>query len=1079
MRSIIPVTRTKIIVPRRRSELLARTRLIELMDELLDNRLIIIAAPAGYGKTSLLVDYAFSTQWPFCWYALDNLDADPLRFIAHFIAAVNVRFPKFGKSCLAALENMSQDRLDLDLLVSMIINDIYENITEHFVVVLDDFHLVAGNDEIVYFVNRLIQDVDENCHLVLVSRSLLNLPDLTLMVARSQVGGLSFEELSFQSAEIRSLLNQNYNLDISEGEAAELARETEGWVTGLLLSTHLMGKAIANRLRVARVSGIGLYEYLAQQVLDQQTQEVQTFLLRTALLDEYDLDLCRQVIGEALGVEDNWQALMDTVLHFNLFVLPVGEDGQSLRYHHLFQDFLRQRIRRERPEEARLIQNRLAEIYVSREEWERAFSLFQGLGDNEAMVGMVEKAGSQMISSGRLLTLSEWLDSLPVELLNQHPILTALRGTLSVTLGDSGQGIRLLDQAVEWLRSKGDAAPLAQTLDRRSSAHRLAGEYQNALSDAEEALALMAPENQNHLFYADALVNKASVLYSLGQLSQSLNLLECSLSAYQSLGDENNVARVWIEIGRISRSLGKLAEAETAYSKALDIYQAKGNLVRLANLYNNLGVLQHDRGDYVAATSSFEKAIQYARIGGSVRLEAYVLTSIGDLYQEMDAVQETYEAYRQAREIAQRAREGYLQFYINVMEARLKLAQADQGGAEALIQNAQAQAEARGSRSEQHMCQVERGRFKLARGQYADALADLWPAVGFYEQQNYEAHAARARLFLMAAAALAGDQALAGEQARHLQPLLAQPDKLKVLVSAGREIHNELGRLQEEPGLSNLIPVLLDQIYAHKHAIPGLRRMIRRHAVVVPFASPKLTIRALGKTQVKVSDHLVSSSDWQVQTARDLFFLILAHPEGLTKEQIGEVFWPDSSTSELKLRFKNTIYRLRHAAGKDAILFQGESLYLFNRDLDYEYDVESFQKELALAENARSRQEQEQHYRAAVRHYRGPFLVDAEDAWVEVERERLYQAYQNALIRLAEMYLEARNYEQTLEYCQHALKEDSCQEDAHRLAMRVHAAMGNRVLVIRQYEQCCQALLDEVDAPPSLQTQSLYETLIR
>ncbi len=1079
MSSFIPVTRTKIIVPRRRAEILSRSRLIELLDELLDNRLIIVAAPAGYGKTSLLVDYASATQWPFCWYALDSLDADPQRFIAHFIAALNVRFPQFGKICLESLQNMSQDRLDLDLLISLIINDAYENIPEHFILVLDDFHLVTGSDEIIYFVNRFIQEVDENCHLILVSRRLLNLPDLTLMVARSQVGGLSFEELTFQPEEIQRLLNQNYNLAISAEEATELARESEGWVTGLLLSTQAMGKASANRLRVARVSGVGLYEYLAQQVLAQQAAEVQTFLMRSALLDEFDELLCEQVIGQALGAQFPWRLLMDTVLRLNLFVLPVGEYGQSLRYHHLFQDFLRERIRRERPEEAHQIQNRLAEYYMEREEWERAFELLKSLGKIEALADLVERAGSQLISSGRVLTLSQWLEALPADMMNRRPVLIALNGIVSVTRGDSGQGLKLLDRAVESLRGSGEAIHLAHTLDRRSSAYRLAGQYQNALGDAEEALALMDPIHKGNPIYADALLNKASALYSLGQLNQSLTLLESSLSAYQSLGDENSVARVWIEIGRISRALGRPLEAEDAYSRALEIYQARGNHIRLANLYNNLGVLQHDRGDYAAAMSSFEKAIQYARLGGSVRLEAYVLTSIGDLYQELDAVQETFEAYRQAREIAQRAHEGYLLFYINLMEARLQLAEGHLAQAEAMVLNGRAQAEERGSRSEQHMCQLEWGRLMLALGRPADALEGLGSALAFFVHQNYEALAARARLFLMTAAARLGERELANQQAQLLQPLLAQPDKLKVLISAGREIYSDLERLRGEAELSGLVIYLLDQIASHVQGIPALRRMIRRHAVVVPFASPKLTIRALGKTQVYLSERLVTSSDWQVQTARDLFFLLLAHPEGLNKEQIGEIFWPDSSTSELKLRFKNTIYRLRHAAGKDVIVFQGESLYLFNREVDYEYDVESFQKELALAEKSSIRQEKMEHYRAAVRLYRGAFLIDAEGAWVEIERERLYQSYMGALLRLAEMHLQAGEFEPALQYCQRALKEDSCQEDAHRVAMQVYAAMGNRALVIRQYEQCCRALLDEVDALPSYQTKVLYESLIK
>lgn len=203
MGDFITITRTKIIVPRRRAELHSRARLLGLLDELLDNRLIIVAAPAGYGKTSLLIDFAHITQWPVCWYSLDNLDQEPQRFIAHFISALNQRFPGFGKSCLAAMQNMGQDRLDMDVLVSLIINDAYENITEHFILVIDDFHLVEKSQAVVNFVNRFLQDVDENCHLILASRSLLTLPDLPLMVARSLVGGLSFEELCSSQMKFR------------------------------------------------------------------------------------------------------------------------------------------------------------------------------------------------------------------------------------------------------------------------------------------------------------------------------------------------------------------------------------------------------------------------------------------------------------------------------------------------------------------------------------------------------------------------------------------------------------------------------------------------------------------------------------------------------------------------------------------------------------------------------------------------------------------------------------------------------------------------------------------------------------
>ena len=933
MGDFIPITRTKIIVPRRRAELLSRSRLLGLLDELLDNRLIIVAAPAGYGKTSLLVDFTQSTQWPVCWYSLDNLDQEPQRFIAHFVSALNQRFPGFGKSCLAALQSMGQDRLDLDVLVSLIINDVYDNITEHFILVVDDFHLVEKSQMVVNFVNRFLQDVDENCHLILASRSLLTLPDLPLMVARSQVGGLSFEELCFQPAEIQSLLRQNYQLTLTDTEAAELARDTEGWVTGLLLSTQVMGKTIANRLRVARVSGVGLYEYLAQQVLVQQSVEVQEFLLRSSMLEEFDVHLCGEVIARALHVDMNWRELMDAVMRHNLFVLAVGEDGAYLRYHHLFQEFLRNRFRRERPEEARLILRRLADVYIERSDWERAYSIYQDLGETEATISLIDQVGSLMIAHGRRVTLSDWLEALPTDLLNLHPSLISLQGAVAISRGDCNKALTLLDHAAAEQRRSGDWVQLADTLCRRSVANRLLGQYREALTDAEETLAHLEIKRQNNVAYADALVSKGNALISLGRPNEALTLLQQALVAYQPLDDANSAANVWMEIGRVLRTLGKYSAAEEALLKALEHYQSTGNLIWQANLYNSLGILQHARSDYVTATSSFEKAIHYAKIGGSPRLEAYALTSIGDLYQELDAIQETLEAYRQARVIAQQIRDGYLLFDLNLVESRLKQAQAEFARAQELLEAGQMMAEERGSLYEQNLCRLEWGRLKIRHNQYSQALSDFSTALAFFIQEGYQIETPRTRLYVLLSACLSREPQEAARQVDELWLLLEETDKRKLLTAAGLEARSELEQLRGNPFLKvingeRLFAVLLDHIGRYEQNIPVQRRLIRRQAVVVPFAPPKMLIRSLGRIQVKVSDHMVTSSEWQVQTARDLFFLLLAHPEGLTKEEIGEIFWPDSSSAELKLRFKNTIYRLRHAAGKDVIQFQGESIYL-------------------------------------------------------------------------------------------------------------------------------------------------------
>ena len=232
----IPITRTKVLVPRRRADLLSRQRLLELMYGFLELKLIIVAAPAGYGKTSLLVDFIPYAKMPSCWYALDPLDQDLQRFIAHFIASIAQRFPQFGRSSMAALRGTNPDALDIDSIASVVINDVYENIQEHFLIVLDDYHLVEESKLVTYFINQFIQLSDENCHLIIASRTLLNLPDMPLLVARSQVGGMSFEALAFSGEEIQGLWAQNFHAEITPSEAFELSRQTEGWITGVLLT---------------------------------------------------------------------------------------------------------------------------------------------------------------------------------------------------------------------------------------------------------------------------------------------------------------------------------------------------------------------------------------------------------------------------------------------------------------------------------------------------------------------------------------------------------------------------------------------------------------------------------------------------------------------------------------------------------------------------------------------------------------------------------------------------------------------------------------------------------------------------
>jgi ATP/maltotriose-dependent transcriptional regulator MalT/DNA-binding SARP family transcriptional activator len=1073
------VTRTQIILPDRRPDLLSRQRLLDLWYDLLDFKLIIVAAPAGYGKTSLLVDMAHHIDLPVCWYAIDALDNDPQRFLAHFVAAITQRFPQFGRQSAAVLANTLLDEAGLDQLATTMVNEAYEHIKEHFLLILDDYHLV-NDKKINQFINRFVQQVDENCHVVISSRALVSLPDLVLMVARSQIAGLGLEDLTFRTDEIQALILQNYNLTVPQAEAEELAQETEGWITGLLLSAQTMWQGMADRLRLARISGVGLYDYMVQQVLDRQPPAVRDFLLRTSLLGEFNAQLCQTVLDTSADPDQtDWVGLMDIVVRNNLFVLPVDDRGTWLRYHHLFQDFLQSRMKKERPDETERILRRLAAIYVERAEWVKARELYQRLDDVTATADLIETAGLRMVRSGQLTTVAKWLDVLPASLLSSRPALLALRGYTAAMLGEVDRGLSLLNRAEVASRRAGREALLVQTLLWRSVAHRFLGKYQASLADADEALVLTGQHESPDPYRAEALKARGISLYRIGQLNAAVECLEQSLAVYTVLDEIQNVAMVLLELGVAYVYMGRYEQALTNYNQALDHWRKMDNITWQANLLNNLGFLHHLRGDYEGASQTFEEALTCARQSGYARIEAYALCGIGDLYADLEAVDAALAAYHQAREVARRTGERFLLLYLNLAEAALARSQRNLAHAQALVDMAGRLAQENGSDYEQGLQQLEAGRLALAENRVADAVMLEQAAAGRFEEAGQRVESARAYLQLAIACQAAGEKQEVIEYLRRAFRLTFELESQHPLVAASKETLALLEAVQDDITVGQQAAQLLQRITKFKQDIPRFRRRLRRYVSTVPFAPPGLTIQALGQARVTLDKQVVTSPEWQTQRrVRELFFYLLAHQDGLTREAIGLVFWPDSSPAQLKLQFKNTIYRLRRALTKDIVLFDvAEDRYAFNRQLDYDYDVEMFQREVQRARTETSPERQAVAYQAAIELYQGPYLPDIDGTWVLPVRERLSQLVIEDQLELAELYLTAGQYNLALKYCQQVLTEDPCLEKAHRQAMRAHAALGNRAAVIRQFEQCQRTLLDEVDAPVSPQTRELYDAL--
>ncbi len=214
---------------------------------------------------------------------------------------------------------------------------------------------------------------------------------------------------------------------------------------------------------------------------------------------------------------------------------------------------------------------------------------------------------------------------------------------------------------------------------------------------------------------------------------------------------------------------------------------------------------------------------------------------------------------------------------------------------------------------------------------------------------------------------------------------------------------------------------LFQRITQAEQRLPALRKRLRRNLKAAPLQASRLTIQTLGKPHVRVNGKLVALSQWQTLSVRDLFFFFLLGSRPVTKDEIGEAFWPDIDPAQLKLRFKNNLYRLRHALGQDAIVFEN-NLYFFNRQLDYEYDVEEFDAHLAQAKKVEQVEDKIAHLQAAAKLWHGPYLQGVDAIWTWPERQRLEHVYLDALRQLAELHRQAGDRDSALQACQRALE---------------------------------------------------------
>ena len=333
-----PILATKLYIPPLRPNVVIRPRLLEQLNEGLHRKLILISAPAGFGKTTLVSEWVEGIERLAAWLSLDEGENDPARFLTYLVAALQTIAPNIGEGVLGVLQ--SPQPPPTETILTALLNDL-TTLSDHFVLVLDDYHVIDAKS-IDHALTYLVEHLPPQMHLVIATREDPQLP-LARLRARGQLTELRATDLRFTPSEAAAFLNQGMGLNLSAEDIARLSSRTEGWIAGLQLAAlSLQGqKDTAGFIRSFTGSHHFVLDYLVEEVLGQQPESLQTFLLRTSILDRMTGPLCDAVLLDPSG---SGQETLEYLEHANLFLVPLDNERRWYRYHHLFADLLRQRL---------------------------------------------------------------------------------------------------------------------------------------------------------------------------------------------------------------------------------------------------------------------------------------------------------------------------------------------------------------------------------------------------------------------------------------------------------------------------------------------------------------------------------------------------------------------------------------------------------------------------------------------------------------------------------------------------------------------------------------------------------------
>jgi two-component SAPR family response regulator len=676
-----------------------------------------------------------------------------------------------------------------------------------------------------------------------------------------------------------------------------------------------------------------------------------------------------------------------------------------------------------------------------------------------------------MAQAGQWAQVMGIVGALPDHVFKARPELRLIRADAALRLGNSHEAV----QDANALLSDGAHVALevrARAYLVRSAASRVREFVDAAVEDARAAIALLGADSEYPGLRAEGYRHLGIALGMRGELDEAIQTLEEGLKLCSRVSDLRLQAGLHHSLGIALARLGQYVEARVHFNNAKAAYRKLNMGTELSDVLNNLGRLHYDLGEYGDSLETLREGLRVAEGMGYGRTQAMLLANIGDTQQEMGRHEDALESYRRAIKLAENVLEPRLLCCINTGMGRAHRALGNGREARACLRSALYEASRLGLKHETAIATLNLGILEHIEGDEQQATESLRNAVALLEGMEAKGDLVTAYLYLAMVYLRRERWALLNRVLKTLCNLAGQLDFKGRLLLEAKAVRPVVEYAASKRIGGALFKEVLESLQRGEASTAPAVVANAVHTVKAE-EYPVVRVYSLGQARVVIGEHDVGDSEWESQKARELFYYLMSHKAGSTREKLVEVLWPEMSSTLCRNAFYSNVHRIRRAVYRDCI-GQRDGTYRINEQGRFWFDLDEFTRLVRQAESLpRGGEERADRLRKAVELYRGGFLEDFYAEWCDTLRMEAEAEYLRSLASLAG-YLAARgSYDQAAELLNKLLAVDNTDERAHEELIKLLMRRGEVSAAHQRYRLYRELVIKEHGVEPSRSFEEL------